>query len=1268
MKIERRYTKKANAPYQGLRFRRADSEVRAFTGETLFEMHDVEAPRGWSQTAIDILAQKYFRKTGVPAKTKRVREAGVPTFLQRCVPDVAALAKLPPEERTGPETSAKQVFDRIAGAWGYWGWKGGYFEDDASAQAFVDEIRRMLADQIAAPNSPQWFNTGLYWAYGIEGDAQGHYYVDPETGETRRSHSAYERPQPHACFIQSVDDSLVGEDGVADLWKREALLFKYGSGSGTNFSSLRGRNEPLSGGGKSSGLLSFLKVGDVAAGAVKSGGTTRRAAKMVIVDVDHPDVEDFIRWKAVEEEKVAALAAGSKALAKHLPRVVAACWDAGAPDDDEARFEPKKNDALRAAVKKARAAFVPDPSIRRAIDFARQGAKRLEVDTYDLDWDGDGYRTIAGQNANNSVRVTNRFLDAADKADDWPLIGRVSGETVKTVNARDLWDDICATAWACADPGLQFHDTINEWHTCPAGGAIRASNPCSEYMFLDDTACNLASLNLIKFKTEDGFDVEAFEHAVRLWTLALEISVAMAQFPSAEIARRSFDYRTLGLGFANLGGLLMAAGVAYDSHRGRAIAAAISSVMGGAAYRTSAEMAARVGPFPAYADNRDATLRVLRNHARAATPAEQASAYEGLSVEPLRFDAPSCPWSALSARAPAVWAEAVAAADEHGVRNAQTTCIAPTGTIGLVMDCDTTGVEPDFALVKYKKLAGGGSFKIINRSVPDALAALGYTDEEIADITVYAVGRGTLDGAPGVSLDALRAEGFEQRHVKALEDRLKSAFDITFQFTPQMLGEDFCRNVLGFADAQMHQTGYQVLRDIGFSDEEIHASNLYCCGAMTVEGAPHLKFEHLPVFDCANTCGRIGTRYLSVDAHLRMMAAVQPFISGAISKTVNLPAHAGVADCAHAYMQAWRFGLKAIALYRDGSKLSQPLASALLAAHEVDNDDDDDEGRATPLVEAPTSERAKVVAERIVERVIERTPGRRRLPDRRKGYIQKAIVGGHKVYLHTGEFDDGELGEIFVDMHKEGAAFRSLMNNFAIAVSLGLQYGVPLEEFVDAYVFTRFVRSGPVQGNDSIKHATSIIDYIFRELAISYLGRNDLAHVDPTESAVDRLGKGVEGEKTQEEAARLISKGFSRSTVADNLVVLRGGDFDRLREAKDREADPADPETLDLTALDGPPADDPFANLEAAEEEEAAPRRQPAIKAHIARIADAVAQKAPPGSLAEPGRRNEDVGAYRLARIKGYEGDACPECGQFTLVRNGSCLRCDSCGASTGCS
>jgi ribonucleoside-diphosphate reductase alpha chain len=1204
MHIARHFTTAGEDPYAAVPFRIATSEIRNPDGSLVFAAEGIEVPAEWSQVACDILAQKYLRKAGVPARRKPVAEEGVPAWLWRSVADTDALARLPEAERAGRETSARQVFDRLAGTWTYWGWKGGYFDSEEDARAFFDEIRLMLARQIGAPNSPQWFNTGLHWAYGIDGPAQGHYWVDHRTGAVHPSDNAYEHPQPHACFIQSVADDLVNPGGIMDLWVREARLFKYGSGSGSNFSKIRGDGEPLSGGGRSSGLMSFLKIGDRAAGAIKSGGTTRRAAKMVIVDIDHPDIEDFIDWKVVEEQKVAALVAGSQLAARHLNRIIAACHEEGAPAG-EARFDPAQNPSLKREIRAARRAMIPENYIRRVIQFARQGRTKIDFRTYDTDWDSEAYLTVAGQNSNNSVRVPNAFLERVLEDGDWELIRRTDGKPAKRLRARDLWQRIAYAAWASADPGLQFDTTINEWHTCPAGGRINASNPCSEYNFLDDTACNLASLNLMAFRRADGrFDIDGFRHAVRLWTLVLEISVMMAQFPSRRIARLSYAYRTLGLGYANLGGLLLSLGIPYDSDAGRALCAAITALMTGTSYAASAEIAGELGPFPGFAKNREAMLRVIRNHRRAAYGEKEG--YEGLSIPPVPLDAANCPDPALARAARDSWDTALALGERNGFRNAQATVIAPTGTIGLVMDCDTTGIEPDFAIVKFKKLAGGGYFKIINRAVPQALRTLGYSEQEIAAIARYALGHGTLKGAPAINHQTLAAKGFDKAALAAVEAALASAFDIKFAFNKWTLGEAFCTERLGLDKAALDRPGFDLLAALGFSRAEIEAANLWCCGAMTLEGAPHLKPEHLPVFDCASPCGRSGRRVLSVESHIRMMAAAQPFISGAISKTINMPNAATIAECAEAYLLSWRLGLKATALYRDGSKLSQPLAASLLGEDEEAEDE-----AAALFAETPTA-RAPRIAERIVERVIERTiqrGERRRLPNRRKGYTQKAIVGGHKVYLRTGEYEDGRLGELFLDMHKEGAAFRSLMNNFAIAISIGLQYGVPLEEFVEAFTFTRFEPSGVVEGNDAIKMATSILDYIFRELAISYLDRGDLAHVEPGDLLPDTVGRGEAQSTLDAERADMAAmmRRVSNGYVRNRLTVLPGGAA---------AAGFADAE-LDLPA---PPV---------------------------------------------PGGRREQV---RTARLKGYEGDPCEECGNFTLVRNGTCLKCDTCGATSGCS
>jgi len=1234
MRIERRYTKHGRSPYDGIAFRLTTSEIRNPDGSIVFRLENMEVPEHWSQVATDVLAQKYFRKAGVPKKLKRVEEESVPSWLWRAVADERALEALPKGERTIGETSAKQVFDRLAGTWTYWGWKGGYFDREEDARAFFDEHCYMLAMQMAAPNSPQWFNTGLHWAYGIDGPSQGHFYVDPFKKELVRATSSYEHPQPHACFIQSVEDDLVNENGIMDLWVREARLFKYGSGTGSNFSKLRGENERLSGGGRSSGLMSFLKIGDRAAGAIKSGGTTRRAAKMVVVDVDHPDIENYIEWKVLEEQKVAALVTGSKTVAKHLKAVMKSCINCEGEGDD--CFDPEKNPALKREIRAARRAAVTDNLIKRVIQFAKQGYKDIHFPTYDTDWDSEAYLTVSGQNSNNSVRVNDEFLRAVEADGNWNLTWRKSGEVAHTLKARDLWEKIGHAAWACADPGIQFHTTVNDWHTCPVSGPIRASNPCSEYMFLDDTACNLASLNLLTFLKPAGanadggravrqFDVESYEHAVALWTIVLEISVMMAQFPSKNIAELSYRYRTLGLGYANIGGMLMSSGIAYDSESARAICATLSAIMTGVSYATSAEMAKELGPFPGYEPNRAAMLRVMRNHRRAAYG--ERSGYEEVATPPVPIDAAACPDPRLVTHARKAWDRALELGEAHGYRNAQASVIAPTGTIGLVMDCDTTGIEPDFALVKFKKLAGGGYFKIINRAVPEALRALGYRESEIAEIEAYAVGHGTMSNSPAINHESLRAKGFDEATLAKVEKGLPTAFDIKFVFNRWTLGDELLKK-LGVTDEQLADVSFDFLAHLGFGKREIEAANLHVCGAMTLEGAPHLKDEHLAVFDCANPCGRTGKRYLSVDSHIRMMAAAQPFISGAISKTINMPNEATVEDCKASYMMSWRLALKANALYRDGSKLSQPLSSQLIADEEADED-------VEAFLEKPAAARAAALAERVVERIIERVSREReKLPGRRKGYTQKAIVGGHKVYLRTGEYEDGRLGEIFIDMHKEGATLRSLLNNFAIAISLGLQYGVPLDEYVEAFTFTRFEPAGPVQGNDVIKNATSILDYIFRELAISYLGRYELGHVDPREADSAALGKGVEEGRPNpaaSAAARAVSKGLLRgkspglSAVASGAVV--GGSTGGEQAASNS----------NVTALRGP----------------------------LTQGATALKAEADP---AEDKHAHAIVEQRAAARAKGYEGEACPECHNFTMVRNGTCLKCDTCGGTTGCS
>ena len=1211
MRIARRFTTAGQDPFDGVPFETRTSRIVNPDGSVVFEANDIQMPAQFSQVATDIMTQKYFRKAGVPAESRRVEEDGVPQWLQASVP-VEGTAM------TG-EHDARQTFHRLAGTWTYWGQRYGYFDGEADAHAFYDELAHMMATQRTAPNSPQWFNTGLHWAYGIEGPPQGHSYVDPDSGVMTRSSSAYARPQPHACFIQSVQDDLVNEGGIMDLWTREARIFKYGSGTGSNFSAIRGESENLSGGGNSSGLMSFLKIGDRAAGAIKSGGTTRRAAKMVIVNADHPDVEDFIDWKVSEEQKVAAMVAGSRLIRRHLAHVLEASAEG---------VDPRENRALRKAVGRSRRDGVPEAFIQRVLQLVGQGEQEIDFREFDTDWQGEAYITVSGQNSNNSVRLTADFMRAVDEDRDWDLIRRTDGAVHKTIRARDLWDRIGRAAWQSADPGLQFDTTINEWHTSPAGGRINGSNPCSEYMFLDDTACNLASINLLAFTNlETGeFDLEGYQHAIRLWTIVLEISVLMAQYPSEIIAELSYDYRTLGLGYANLGALLMLEGIPYDSPEALAWTGALSSVLTGTSYATSAEMAGELGAFARYDENRDAMLRVIRNHRRAAYNAPAAE-YEDLTVLPHAINDTFCPPELLQA-ARVSWDQALELGEQHGYRNAQTTLIAPTGTIGLLMDCDTTGVEPDFALIKFKKLAGGGYFRIINESVPTALRRLGYSRSQADEIVAYAVGTQHLEGAPVINRVSLAERGFTRSVLDALDDAIGTAFHISFVFNRHQLGDEFCTDVLGFTEEQLASSGFNMLAALGFTPGQIEDANDYILGRMTTEGAPHLRPEHYAVFDCANKCGKYGTRYIQPMAHVRTMAAAQPFISGAISKTINMPQHATIEDVTDVYAAAATSMVKALALYRDGSKLSQPLAAS---AFDDFDEYDEDEEEETAAQEHP----AVLAAQQMLQQI--QRGERQRLPSRRSGYSQKAKVGGHTIYIHTGEFqpengDAPQLGEVFIDTAKDGAAFRSLMNCFAIAVSMGLQYGVPLQKFVDTFVFTKFEPNGMVTGHDRIQFSSSIIDYIFRELAVTYLGREDLAHLGPVDLATDPSADDDVPVDVGAQAGSSNGRGPSSNGASTN-------------------GNGSATEAMSASRVTSPVAQAP------ARPAPATPRLTAGLAASsVVEVTTVVAE------------RERQTIQLEQARQSGFEGDPCPECGQLMMVRNGTCLKCMACGTTTGCS
>jgi len=1147
--FQRCFSEEGKSPFDMVEYEKRESVIREPDGTVIFEMKNIEIPKDWSQVSTDILAQKYFRKTGVP----QYSEDGTPQLNTDGSPVL------------GSETSAKQIMHRLAGTWRYWGEKYGYFASAQDAQIFYDEMVVMLLKQMASPNSPQWFNTGLYWAYGINSGPQGHYYVNPDTGVMTQSEDAYSHPQPHACFVQSVNDDLVNEGGIMDLWVREARLFKYGSGTGTNFSAIRAAGETLSGGGKSSGLMSWLKIGDRSAGAIKSGGTTRRAAKMVILDADHPDIEEFVDWKVNEEKKVAALIAAG----------------------------------------------------------------------YSSDYEGEAYQTVSGQNSNNSIRVAHKFMEIVKNDGKWNLVARTDGSVIRTVKAREMWGKIAYAAWACADPGIQYDGTINEWHTCPQSDRINASNPCSEYMFIDNTACNLASLNLGKFfnNEQQTFLVDDFKHAVRLWTTVLEISVLMAQFPSQEIAQGSYDFRALGLGYANIGSVLMTGAMPYESEEAFGFTGALTALMTAESYKTSAEIAKFLGPFPKFELNRADMMRVIRNHRRAAFNAP-ADEYEKLTVKPVPIDPEHTP-AYLLAVARESWNEALEMGEKYGYRNAQTTLLAPTGTIGLQMDCATTGVEPDFALVKFKKLAGGGYFRIVNEAIPVALQNLGYSEEYVKEIIDYVRGKADISKAPQINAESLKAKGFKDEDLESVNKALKGAFELKFVFNVWTLGED-CLQRAGFKADEYNAPDFNMLKALGFSGEQIEEANDYVCGAMTIEGAPHLQKEHYPIFDCANKCGKNGERFIHYLGHIKMMAAVQPFLSGAISKTINMPNDVTVEDVKIAYNESWKLGLKAVAIYRDGCKLSQPLATSSKNNGDKEEEETTEEvGADKTTVPQSKEEIVKKVAQQTVysngdndmdeamqqaheilqqyipqshpldgydkdgsvtERRLYLHGEKRKLPAKRSGITVSSRIGQQKVWLRTGEYPDGRLAEVFIDMYKEGAAFRSMLNLFAISVSMGLQYGVPLEKYVEKFTFTRFDPAG-LTDHPNIRNCTSVIDFVFRVLGMEYLGRTDFVQIPP---------KGIQKKKF-ENLAKLAATQSQQETM----------------ELEDEVGDP-------VIQVEKMP--DAQASLPTMETEAAAPSTTDAS----------------------------------LSDMMG-DAPACPTCGHIT-VRNGSCYKCLNCGDSLGCS
>jgi len=1230
MKITRRFTTAGDNVWDSVEWTNRTTKITNADGSVVFEMHNATVPSQWSQLATDIMVSKYFRKAGVP----QFNEDGTPELDTNNQPVV------------GPERSARQVIHRLVGCWRSWGESHGYFDSTEEGEAFYDELCWMMLHQVSAPNSPQWFNTGLHWAYGISGPPQGHFVVEPETGTISLANDAYSHPQPHACFIQSVTDDLVNKGGIMDLWTREARLFKYGSGTGSNFSALRGSNEPLSGGGQSSGLMSFLKIGDRAAGAIKSGGTTRRAAKMVCLDADHPDIEEFVNWKVREELKVAALVEGMK----HL-----------------------------------------SPAQQKR-------ASKLGI-VLDYDFNGESYQTVSGQNSNNSVRLSHDFFEAVEREEPWNLTNRIDGEIAKTIPASDLWNQICDAAWHCADPGLQFDTTINDWHTCPKSGRINASNPCSEYMFLDDTACNLASLNLLKFYDSNTrkFDVDSFEHAIRLWIIVLEISVLMAAFPSEAIAGKSWRYRTLGLGFANLGAMLMQAGIAYDSDAGRAICGAITSILTGRAYAVSAEMASELGPFDGFADNSEDMLRVIRNHRRAANgEARDSSEYENLRVPPVPLNhALFCDKTininnadVLLIRAVQAWDEALDLGKQFGYRNAQVTVIAPTGTIGLLMDCDTTGVEPDFALTKFKKLAGGGYFKIANQSLKPALVTLGYTVDEVDGIMEYVMGAMTLDINVPQSISHrsetstfrtfLIHKGFPIKELDNIEESLPTHFELSFAFSAWLIPTCVLKSNGLTRDQATSNPTFNGLRLLGLSTDEISLLNRRICGTGTIEGAPKLKEEHLPVFDCANRCGETGVRYIAPEGHIRMMAACQPFITGAISKTINLPNDATPDDIAKSYWLSWELGLKANALYRDGCKLSQPLNATSDTLLEDDEDVEDVAAAHEEIASdvAVVADEVKVgkpqIIERIVERIIER-PMRKRLPDTRHSITHHFNVAGHEGYLTVGMYANGKPGELFITMSKEGSTIGGLMDSLGTAISVALQYGVPIESLVSKFAYQRFEPQG-ITTNRDIPFAKSLVDYIFQWMGMQFIEGYREANL-PNRSgsipAVNNLDATAQAALVKEDTRWPIEPpertpsppklAPEERTISERII------SDPTIQTSDRRlvAEPVRVEPIDTTLRDsstisqgtGIPNIDTTGVMS---EQPSSVIQQQHVSVRTTLITADSAE-------------SEEITFQTLSSLSQataqmqIDAPPCPRCGQITM-RSGTCYKCLNCGESLGCS
>lgn len=1224
MHIKRFYTHAKNnwthdSIYDDMKFKLADAVIRSSNGEIIQKIDNVEVPEAWSQTACDIYATKYIRRAGVPNKTQHVDETDVPVWLQKSIPADGAVF--------GRETSIKQTVNRLVGCWTYHGWLNGYFQSETDAQAFYDEIRYMILNQICAPNSPQWFNTGLHWAYGIEGRSGNQYYYDIQLKQIVKSVNAYEHPQVHACFILKVLDDLVNKNGIMDTAITEASIFKYGSGVGANFSNIRGANEKLSGGGQSSGLLSFLDVINKSAGAIKSGGTTRRAAKMVILDDDHPDLVEFIMWKVKEEAKVLSLVVGSEKIDRHIKNVVHACMQYSGDEAD--KYDANTNLALKIAIADAEQNGVPSSYCNHIVHAMESGIP-INWEVFNLDWNGAAYRAVSGQNSNNSIFISDKFMNAVENDADWNLIARTDGSIIKTLKARKLWDLICYSAWACADPGVQYKDTIQSWHTCKTDGPIRGTNPCSEYVFLDNTACNLASINLDKMllHTNDGimFNIDAFKYACNLWTIVLDISVTMAQYPTYDFAESSLKYRTLGLGYGSMGSMLMSLGIAYDSDEGRSVAAAITAILTLSVYNTSSTLAQKLGTFEQYEENKESMLTVIENMHHLVH--HQADKCKNLNIKPYLVQLPES-FKYLGQAAQKLSHETLKAAREHGVRNAQATVIAPTGTISFVMDLGTTSVEPTFSLVSWKKLAGGGDMRVLNKTVVDALHALQYTESQITDIKQYIFGHGNVKNAPHINNTALKAKGFTDDMIEKMTHALKTAYDIKHIINTNFFGQDILQK-----RCNINVTANDNLLEVlGFSSEQITEANIYCCGHLTIEGAPHLKPSHISVFDCAMPNG-VGVRFISPEGHYKMVAAVQPFISGAASKTVNLPEHITIEEISKIYFETWKYGIKCVSLYRNNSKLSQPM-------------------NTTNLNQKAIKQNKEASGKRYGMR-----------------------IDNQAFYILTQDNEQGLLTEIDIVMGKEGSSYRTLMDCFAQAISLGLKYNIPLNKYVEAFKNTAFDPAGIVTGYPGIDRALSPLDLLARVLEQEYIMKNkdthmktfDMLQIDSV--CTTRKARAIiDGHEFKLFATEIIEAGQPRLAEVFFKMSKEGSAFCSLMSNFGKAISIALRARVPFEVIYNT-----FIGIQFS------PYGYIVGDPHIRRaesIIDYAFQCLGRWYLPNAPVQSHNLSTFNYStevvqnnadKNNVQSQNACSKCFSFTLKQNGSCLVCSNCGETTGCS